>query len=160
MLRDSVSKVMLPPEYRMNDNKTGIASKDREQAAVLARSGKFIETSLKLIGEIQKAWQGDLADVASRLDDLTLCQTAHLRFVQEEFAGLQVAGQYGNQVKNVFKSLQRNTSNLNAEGIENLKTAVSIAQPQQTTTQGFQQRGSFQPRCSFGRGYQGGFRPR
>ena len=56
VLKDSVSRIKLPSRYRINDSKAGINSKDREQAAVLVRSGRFIETGLKLMLESQKHW--------------------------------------------------------------------------------------------------------
>ena len=82
-----------------------------------------------------------------------------MHYLQEEYSSLQVGGQYGPQTKAVFCSLQRNTSNLNAEAIENLKTAVSISQVNSHTPSGNQQsnfRGSFR---GFGpRGLRASFR--
>ena len=52
--------------------------------------------------------------------------TAHMRYIQEEHNGLYVARQYGSQAKSVFKSIQRNMSNLRPEDIEDLKTTVVI----------------------------------
>ena len=123
-LRDSLVKVVLPPEYRINDPKAGINSKDKEVAAILGRSGRFVETGLKIVSEVQKSWNQDNQSTGVLVDNLLLSLTAHMRYIQEEYTSLQVGGQYGNQTKQVFKSLQRNTSNLNPEGIENLKTAL------------------------------------
>ena len=124
-LRDSVNRIKLPARYRINDSKSGISAKDREQVAVLVRSGKFVETGLKLLLETQKQW-GNFQQVAELLDGVQLALTAHMRYLQEEHNGLDVAGQYGMQAKAVFKSIQRNTSNLQPEDIEDLKTMVSI----------------------------------
>ena len=165
VLKDSLSKVLLPLEYRINDSKVGINSKDKEQAAVLGRSGCFVETGLKLVSEVQNHW-GEWDQVGSLVDSILLTLTAHMRYVQEEYSSLQVGGQYGNQTKQVFRSLQRNMSNLNSEGIENLKTAVSITQPSQgaptnsgnSNSFGNNQRGfrGFRARGQF----RGGFRSR
>ena len=130
-LKDPLSKVLLPSGCRINDNKSGINSKDKEQAASLWRSGHFVETGLKLMSEVQKNW-GNWDQVGDHLDNVLLSLTAHMRYIQEEYTSLQVGVQYSNQTKQVFKSLQRNTSNLNPEGIENIKTAVSITEPSQS----------------------------
>ena len=89
MLRDSLVKIALPPEYRLNDTRSGINGKDKEQAAILARSGRYIGTGLKLVGETQRNW-GDWNTVASLLDNTLLCLAAHMRYVQEEYTSLQV----------------------------------------------------------------------
>ena len=154
-LRDSVARLRLPADYRMNDSKAGISTKDREQAAVLARSGKFIETGLKLMGEVQKHWNRP-SEMAEYLDGVLLSMTAHMRYLQEEHGALYVAGQYGDKTKNIYRSMQRCTSNLQPEDIENLKTAVSITPQPVTGTQPQNQqfnRGSFRQSWR-GRGHQ------
>ena len=80
---------------------------------------------------------------------------SHMRYLQEEFTTLQVGGQYDLQTKAVFRSLQRNTSNLTSEGIENLKTVVSTSQPMQVSTNNQQGRGfgGFRPHNNFRKGY-------
>ena len=143
-LCDSVSRVKLPPRYRMNDSKIGINAKDKEQAAILVRNGRFIETGMKLLLEAQKNW-GDYSTVAEILDGIMLCMTAHMRYVQEHNS-LYVVGQYGSQAKSVFKSIQRITSNLQPEDIEDLKTTVSILLQQ---TQSMAPSGSSQMRGGF-----------
>ena len=158
--KDSVSRLKLPHDYRMYDSRAGINSKDREQAAILVKSGKFIETGLKLLGEMQKNW-GNLETMAELLDGIMLSMTAHMRYMQEEYNGLYVGSQYGNHTKSIFNSIQRNTSNLSPEDIEDLKTAVAITQRPQGTTHGennvyrggFRQtHGRFRGRSSFNHG--------
>ena len=133
-IRDSVSKLRLPPKYRMNDSKSGINSKDREHAAILIKSGKFVETNLKLCAELKRNW-GDLDQMAEIMDSVQTCLAANLRYLQEEHNSLYVGGQYGSQTKSIFKTIQRNTSNLLPEDIEDLKTAVSISQPSHSVSQ-------------------------
>ena len=159
-LRDTVSRLKLPADYRMNDSKSGISSKDKEQAAILVRSGKYIETGLKLMGEVQKNWnQREM--VAELLDGVLLSLTAHMRYIQEEHGSLYVGGQYGMQTKNIYRTMQRCTSNLTSEDIETLKTAVSITpMPVQGVPQSQPgQRGGFRQNNWRGRGqFRGGSR--
>ena len=85
-----------------------------------------------------------------------------MRYLQEEHNGLYVAGQYGSQAKSVFKSLQRNSSNLQPEDIEDLKMMVAIlphpvqqvsSQNNQFMRGGFRQAPRFQGNfCGHGRG--------
>ena len=160
-LRDTVSKRRLPPKLRMNDSKAGIATKDREHAAVIIESGKFVETTIKCLLEAQGNW-GQWPNVADKLDDVLLSCQAHMRYLQEEHNTLYVGGQYGPQTKAIFRSLQRNTTNLQPSDVEGLKVAVSIAPTSsQNTQQNPQQRGGFrQQNLRFRGGFRGGFRGR
>ena len=159
-LRDSVARIKLPLRYRMNDSKAGINAKDKEQAAILVRSGKFIETSLKMLFEAQKNW-GNSDQVADCLDGTLTALTAHMRYLQEEHNTLYVSGQYGSQAKAVLKSIQRNTSNLQPEDIEDLKTTVAILPPQpQVVSQGYSQNQNYRGSFRFTNRFRGGFRGR
>ena len=94
------------------------------------------------------------------LDGVLLSMTAHMRYLQEEHNGLYVAGQYGNQVKSVFKSLQRNSSNLRPEDIEDLKTTVSILPAQQVNSYNQQPQPFMRGGFRSGSRFRGGFRGR
>ena len=102
----------------------GIAQKDKEVAATLVRSGRFIETYFKLMSEIQQNFS-DQQVVAILLDKLLICQKAHIRYTQEHQT-LPVHGQFGLHTKSVFRSLQKIASSYTPETIENLKTAVTL----------------------------------
>ena len=82
-IRETLAKLRLPNELKLNDNKSGITGKDRETAAILSRIGKFSETTLKLIGEIQQNY--DKAEyVAVCLDNLYVTNVALVKYLQEE----------------------------------------------------------------------------
>ena len=166
-IKESLSRVRLPNDLRLSDNKSGIPSKDREHAAILSKCARFMETSLKLLSEIQDNYD-KLDLVASCVDQIYITQVAGVRYLQEEFNALQVGGQYGMHMKQIFRSLQKNTSQYTPETIENLKTASIITgnvMRQQTPSFGSHSGNSqfqFRPRNSFRGGprpkFRGGFR--
>ena len=78
-------------------------------AAILSRSGKFIEMELKLMQCLQDSYSDDVK-VGELLDQLHTVQKAHMKYVQEEYNSLQIAGQYGTQAKSVFKAIRHNTT--------------------------------------------------
>ena len=160
-IRSSVSKTILDSDWSFSDSKAGIASSDRELAAVISRSAKYVETELKLMQEVQKVFDQE-DKVAECMDQLHSVQKAHMRYLQEEFNSLQVGGQYGAQAKSVFKAISRNTSVYTPAFIDDIKTVLNItgnSQPQQQ-----QQRGrgnSFRPRFQSSRfPHNTQFRPR
>lgn len=159
-IRDSLIRVRLPNTYRLSENRSSIPSKDREQAAVLVRSARFVETNLKLLGEIQNnipEGEGLPDVVAELLGNLLTTNAAAIRYMKEEYSSLYVGGEYGPKTKSIFKSLRKNTSNLEPDAIEDLKTAVQVSRPEnrENTSGGPRFRGGFRP---FGRGR--GFRGR
>ena len=99
-------KISLPPEFKVQDSKADIASKDREQAAVLSKCGKFTATTLKLLSEIQ-CNHDNPTYVAECLDNLHITRVALIRYIQEEISSLVVAGQFGGTTHTVFRATHR-----------------------------------------------------
>ena len=124
-VRSSVNRVVLDQDWLPPDSRAGISSADRELAAILARLGRFIETELKLMKEIQQVYH-DEARVAELMDNLHLVQKSHMRYIQEEYNCLQLGGQYGQHMKTVFKQIRRNTTVYTPAFIEDVKTAISV----------------------------------
>ena len=79
-----------------------------------------METCLKLLSAID-------SQNSDSFQELCTVQLAHVRFLQEEYAGLIVQGQYGKDTSRVFKSLQKNTSAFNPAQLEHLRAAVAIS---------------------------------
>ena len=125
VIRGSVSNVVLEADFMLNENRAGISANDREQAVVLARNGKFVETQLRLMQELQDNY-ADQATVAVILDKLHLVQKAQMRYMQEEYSCLQVGGQFGQQTKSIFKAIRRQTTAYTPALIEDIKTAVNV----------------------------------
>ena len=130
-IKNSVGKVVLDSDWCLPDSKQGIASGDRELAAILSRSAKFVETELKLMQVMQECYHDD-TKVADTLDQVHLTQRAHMRYLQEEFSSLQVGGQFGPQAKSVFKSIRRSTTVYTPSFVDDIKTVLSITGTQQT----------------------------
>ena len=117
----------LPNDLRINDLRVGISSKDREQAAILSKCGKFGETSLKLLSEIQANHTNPIY-MANCIDNLYITQVALVRYIQEELSGLVIGSQFGGMTKTVFRALQKHTSVYMPDVIDSLKTAVTLTQ--------------------------------
>ena len=124
-IKSSVSSVILDTDFMLNENRSRIASSDREQAAVLARNGKFIETQLRLMQQLQDNYF-DQSKVATILDRIHTVQKAQMRYIQEEYSSLQIGGQFGQQTKSIFKSIRRQTTVYTPALIDDIKIAVNL----------------------------------
>ena len=73
---------------------------------------------------------------------------AQIRYIQEDFYSLVVAGSFGNKTHSIFRNLQKHTATIPPSTIETLKSAVALAAvPEQQEYQ----------RGMFGGGYRGRF---
>ena len=124
-IKNSVNNIVLEPDFVLNENRSGISANDSEQAAILARNGKFIETQLRLMQELQESFS-DQNKVAVILDKIHVVQKAQMQYVQEEYSGLQIAGQFGPQAKSVFKSIRCQTTAYTPALIEDIKIVVNV----------------------------------
>ena len=125
-VRNSVNRVVLEEDWTAPDSRSSIAASDRELAAILARSGKFVETELKLMKEIQSVYH-DKMRVAEYMDQLHVTQKAHMRYIQEEYNSLQLGGQFGSQTKSVFKQIRRNITVYMPAFVDDIKAALAVS---------------------------------
>jgi len=70
---------------KLHDTRTGIKHDDQPLVNVLSKSGRYIETVLKLFSQTQ---DGDQLDC----DPIIEVLVAHIQYLQEEFAAFLVKG--------------------------------------------------------------------
>lgn len=145
VIRDSVSRVKLPSSYKLTDTRRGIRRNDLAAYNVVSRSGRYVETTLKLSGTLTP-------DAVSQddLNDLMTVQLAHLRYLEDEYATLVVRGTHSPQTVQIFRTLQSNTSGLAPRHVETLRTASQLSA---TATDTSQQRGGFRSAPRGDQGY-------
>ena len=76
-IKNSVGNIVLEPDFVLNENRSGITGADREQAVILACNGKFVETQLRLMQQLQESFT-DQDRVAVILDRLHVVQKAKM----------------------------------------------------------------------------------
>ena len=67
---------------------------------------------------------------AETIRDLWIGQLTEMRYLQEEFANLQVQGRFDKldpNISGIFRSLQKQTSGLNDDNLDLLHKAIDIA---------------------------------
>lgn len=120
IISDSVSKIRLRPEQRLND-KGNVKQSLRSTAQILKRCARYTETTLKLLGKADP--EGDNIQI---LSDLYVCASAEINYLQDEFANLLAENRYGADAAGVFRDLQSNTSVFTQDRVEKLKSAVEL----------------------------------
>ena len=109
------------------DHKAGIAHKDKELAKVIGHCARHVETTLKLVGEIQMNYTNP-SYVAECVDNIYITNVALIRYIQEELSSLVLSNQYGPEAKSVFRSVRRNTTFYTLGMLEDVKTTIQLTQ--------------------------------
>lgn len=119
-LADTVNRVKLVPELRLNDRGT-VKTSLRSHLNTVKRCGKYAETTLKLLSTLEAG------NVTERdLSELHLCAHAQILYLQDEVANLLAESRYGTDTAGVFRDLQTNTSVFTPERVATLKSALEL----------------------------------
>jgi len=122
-LKDSLSRIKLPPDLKLNESRQGIQRQDQPLFNVLCKCSRYNETLVKLLSTIEP---GSIV-TQETLDQLFLIAQAQGRYLQDEYAALIVNGQFNNKTSKLFRALQKNTSGLNPSSLDTLRSAASLA---------------------------------
>ena len=116
-IRDSVSKVKLPPDFVVGDSRAGVSRADLPKFHVIQKSARYQEAVLKLLSSCDP---GDTA-----VAQISSVSPAHLRFLKEEYRQLLVSSLFDDGTA-VFSTLQQNPAAF-THSLDNLQQAMSIA---------------------------------
>ena len=156
-IKESRNRQRLPKDLKCHGSSRGVKSTNKEVARVLGASGRYIETCVKLVSDIQQGIEQSTYNPMEDIDDLLICLIAHLRFVQEEQCLLSVAGDYGPRTQAIFKTIHSNPGRFTPSVIEELRTSATLsAIPQEPNQQGARPRENYYQNNFRGRG--GAFR--
>ena len=146
------------PDLKLNESRQGIKREDQPILNLITKSARYIETTLKILGE-GVATKSPLTN--DPLNQISICQVAHLHYLQDEYATLVAKSRFDPTTLRFFRSLQHHTSGLNPATLKNLQVAASISgqRPRPQPNHG-SNRGCYNSN-SRSRGFRGrtGFRP-
>lgn len=154
-LKDSLSRLKLPSELKLNESRQGIQRADQAVYHVLTRCARYSETSLKLLSTIEP---GTII-TAETLEQFFLINQAQIQYLQDEYASILVNSQFDTTTSKLFRALQKNTSGLNASALETLRSAASLsaaAKPPASTAS--RQYSTYNNRGQYRGGSRGGYR--
>jgi len=122
-LKDSLTRIQLPADLKLNDSRQGICRNDQGTLSVIAKCGRFSETLVKLLTTLDA--DKPLSQVT--IEQLFLIAHAQTCFLQDEYASLIVNNQFDSGTAKLFRALQKNTSGLNPSSLETLRSAAAIS---------------------------------
>ena len=120
-VKSSVEKIILPSHLKLHDSRSGIKREDQPVLTVLSKCGRYIETALKVLGQIREG--DDNVD----LNPLATTLLANLKFLQDEYAALLVNGKFDKNTSHLFRALQTHNSGFNSEGLQNVCVAAELS---------------------------------
>ena len=124
-IKDCVQKIKLPPDLKLNESKQGIRRDDQQVLSVISRSARYAETALKVLSTFDDGAGSESADI--KLSQLIKIQQAQISYLRDEYANLIVQSKFDKSTSQTFRALQKNTSGLNAQALQNLKLASAIS---------------------------------
>ncbi len=144
-IKRGVEKVRLPEELLLLENNSGIKKEDCQNFNVVRSSPRYVETCIKILMEDSESVQEKLFTVLS----------AHIDFLQAEYAGIIVKGTFDQQTADTFKRLERNSMVFRGQALEHLRAAAEISAAQSAFQAKKPSRGPFNPfqRGRFTQGY-------
>ena len=64
IIKASVEKVILPTQLKLHDSRSGIKREDHPVLTVVGKCGRYVETALKLLNEVDEGKKIDLGQIA------------------------------------------------------------------------------------------------
>ena len=123
-IKDTLQRIKLPAELRLNDGgKQGIRRQDHPMANIMIKSARYVETNFRQL----TICATDNDNIETNLESLFRINSAHMKYLQDEYAGLLVQSTFDPVTSRMFRSLQRNNSALTAEHVGILQSAASIS---------------------------------
>ncbi|KAH3817145.1 hypothetical protein DPMN_118673 [Dreissena polymorpha] len=120
VIKNSVEKIELPPHMKLHDSRTGITREDQPVLNILSKSGRYVDTILKLLSRAQEGEDLDLDPIVSVL-------LAHIQYLQEEFTACLVKGKIDDSTAQLFRALQKGTSGFTDSCLQNVRVAAELS---------------------------------
>ena len=128
-LRDSLNRVPLPKNYKVNDSAKGIGKEGRQTLAIISKCARFSETGLKVLADLQPVSEDDNV-VTLQKEDLQKFFTvfaAQTNFLQGEFANLVVKSTFDDETSRLFRSFENNSAAFSDRSLQNIRLAAELA---------------------------------
>ncbi|GFR88390.1 hypothetical protein ElyMa_000769000 [Elysia marginata] len=112
-LRDRLSKVQVPPQFKVADSSTGIKQEHRPTLKVVSKCARHAETGLKLLSTLTQDQDGSFYLAEDDMQGLFLTFASQTNFLQSEYASLVVNSTFNAETSRLFCSFENNIEAFN-----------------------------------------------
>ena len=154
-LKDSLAKIQLPPECKVNESQQGIKSDCKPPLKIITKTARFAETGLKLISQLntQNPDSELYTLTATDIEKLYIIFQAQINYLQSEYSGLVVRSTFDEETSRLFRAFQNNSQAFSERSLNNVRlaaelTSISSRHSRGSSSRGF--RGNSSYRRSFG----------
>ncbi|GFN90261.1 hypothetical protein PoB_001676700 [Plakobranchus ocellatus] len=127
-LRDSLVRIPVPNNFKVNDTTTGIKQDWCGTLRVLSKCARFAETGLKVLTTLPD--ERDSSSVSIQREDLEsifVVFAAQINFLQSEYAGPVVKSTFNDETSRMFRSFENNASSFSRQSLQSVRIAAELA---------------------------------
>ena len=141
-LRDSLSRIQLPPDCKVNESQQGIKSECKPALKVISKTARFAEAGLKLISQYSPSDAEEYALTSADIEKLyIIIFQAQINYLQGEYSSLVVRSTFDEETSRLFRAFQNNSQALSEMTLNNVRLAAKL-----TSKLSRHSRGNFSPR--------------
>lgn len=126
-IKDSLSKIVLPPSLKVNDSPVGIKTESKPTLKVISKAARYTETGLKLLSTIAKNDDGTFVVNDDEMEALYTILSAESQFLQSEYTQLVVKGSFDEDTARLFRNLESNNAVFTDQSLRNVRIAAELA---------------------------------
>lgn len=126
-VRDSVSRIVLPPWLKVNDSPAGVKQEHKHVLKILSKSARFTETGLKLLTTFERSDNGNYILTEDEVNALYVTLSASSNFLQGEYTNIVVKSSFNEETSRLFNNLENNTAAFNESSLQNIRIAAELA---------------------------------
>ena len=126
VIKDSLKHLRLPKEVKSQLRKDSIKREGQTSYAIITKCIDFAETTIRLLMRLSPKQELQ----PEQIYEFWIIQMCQIRYLQDEFANLQVQGRFDKldpNIAGIFRSLQKQTSGFNETQLDLLHKSIDIA---------------------------------
>ena len=160
-LRDSLSRIQLPPDCKVNESQQGIRSECKPALKVISKTARFAEAGLKLISQYLPSDAEEYALTSADIEKLYIIFQAQINYLQGEYSSLVVRSTFDEETSRLFRAFQNNSQAFSERSLNNVRLAAELTSMSSRHSRGNFSRSSYRGnsnRRGFSFGNRGGGR--
>ena len=124
VIKDSLTRYKLPVDLKFTPNAVGIKREDKGAYNIVKSTASYVEANLKILSVLESGGYSQ----AHAANDLSIVNTALMKFLKEEHASLLVQGKFNKDTASMFKALRKEGNSFSQDSLDTLQLAANLTQ--------------------------------